>query len=215
MSTPFQNRLVGTVIVAAAIIIFLPDLLDGEKKSYQADFEAIPEAPSFNNEQAIKRFPQEKLDALPKEVLVDEKALDEEIAVENVAQNSDKVKVAVLAKSADFTSKTKASTLSAKNAGIAKLKTKSDSTPKKAVVNFSWVIQLGSFRHKKNVEKLLIKLKSNGYTAFTKPIKTKKGTLTKVFIGPELRKEGLEKKLPELKRLTNVQGKLARFYPSK
>ena len=59
------------------------------------------------------------------------------------------------------------------------------------------------------------KLKANGYTVFTKPIQTKKGTLTKVFVGPELNKASLTDKLPALKELTNVQGKIARFYPSK
>ena len=47
MSTPFQNRLVGTIIVAAAVVIFLPDVLDGKKNTNQTDFEAIPKAPNF------------------------------------------------------------------------------------------------------------------------------------------------------------------------
>jgi DedD protein len=53
------------------------------------------------------------------------------------------------------------------------------------------------------------------YTAFTKPIKTKNGTLIKVFIGPELTQNSLNKKIPALKKLTGVQGKIARFYPTK
>ena len=77
------------------------------------------------------------------------------------------------------------------------------------------MIQLGSFRHQNNVDELVNKLKKEGYTAFTKPIKTKSGNLTKVFIGPELIKSSLEEKLPALKKLTNVQGKVARFYPAK
>ena len=80
------------------------------------------------------------------------------------------------------------------------------------MANEAWVIQLGSFRHKNNVDDLVAKLKKNGYVAFTKPIKTKNGTLTKVFVGPELIKSSLEKKIPLLKQLTNVQGKVARFY---
>ena len=45
MSTPFQNRLVGTIIVAAVAIIVLPDLLDGNKKTFQDEFEQIPPPP--------------------------------------------------------------------------------------------------------------------------------------------------------------------------
>ena len=48
MSTPFQNRLVGTIIVAAVAIIFFPDFLDGDKKTYQAEFETIPTSPKVD-----------------------------------------------------------------------------------------------------------------------------------------------------------------------
>ncbi len=87
--------------------------------------------------------------------------------------------------------------------------------PEKASPQHAWAIQLGSFRHKKNVDELVNKLESAGHTAFTKPIKTKNGALTKVFVGPELIKSSLEKKIPALKALTNVQGKVARFKPTR
>ena len=67
------------------------------------------------------------------------------------------------------------------------------SLPEKSILKQAWVIQLGSFRHKKNVE----------------------GAYPQVCIGPELIKSSLEKKIAGLKKLTNVQGKLARFYPTK
>ena len=76
MSTPFQNRLVGTIIVAAAAIIFLPDILDGKKQSHQAVFEPIPETPEFNNKVDLKRFPTEKLAQLPVEQVTDDIAQD-------------------------------------------------------------------------------------------------------------------------------------------
>ncbi|WP_281561719.1 SPOR domain-containing protein [Thalassomonas sp. RHCl1] len=222
MSTPFQNRLVGTVIVAAAIVIFLPDWLDGEKKTYQADFEAIPEAPAFKAEQEVKRFPQEKLTKPAQAPLSDETALDEvadngQQAGQSTVAGSDDVKVAALAKDEAFivAGSTEAESTPSESTKTVKVKKQESKPPAKAKVDVAWVIQLGSFRHKKNVDELLSKLKKNGYTAFTKPIKTQKGTLTKVFIGPELHKASLEKKLPELKRLTKVQGKLARFYPTK
>ena len=61
LSTPFQNRLVGTVIVAAAVIIFLPDILDGKKESNQTDFDAIPSAPEFTGKIDQKSFPTDAL----------------------------------------------------------------------------------------------------------------------------------------------------------
>ncbi|NQY36775.1 MAG: SPOR domain-containing protein [Alteromonadaceae bacterium] len=223
MSTPFQNRLVGTIIVAAAAIIFLPDILDGEKKIHQADFEGIPKAPLFANKkvtgitdqtQKSKTFPNDQLAKLPSELVVDENAIDDEQSSAVEKNNRDMlgtplkedklVKVNTLEKNKKFASTT--STNQKNN------KIKSRSAPKKSVAREAWVIQLGSFRHKNNVDELVKKLKKNGYVAFTKPIKTKNGTLTKVFVGPELVKSSLEKKIALLKELTNVQGKVSRFY---
>ena len=226
MSTPFQNRLVGTIIVAAAIIIFLPDVLDGKKKSNQADFDAIPKAPNFAGKMTKKPFPDEKLVLKEKPTILNEQAQDEPV----LASNDSRQKT--------FDKKTENKTITLNNGGAKvtpaiKVKKIADTStskiknssviekpelgqqPAKAVNKEAWAIQLGSFKHKSNVAELVSKLKLNGYTVFTKPIPTKKGTLTKVFVGPELIKASLTKKLPALKKLTSVQGKVTRFYPTK
>lgn len=210
MSTPFQNRLVGTIIVAAVAIIFLPDVLDGDKKTYQDNFETIPKAPKVDFPPANKAFPQQKLSKLPKEVISDDVALDGGSALDASKALTEKgITVSTLDKEPSFTADpTQADTK--KTLDLVAKKVPSTAVPKQA-----WVIQLGSFRHQNNVDDLVSKLKKQGYTAFTKPIKTKNGKLTKVFVGPELIKSSLEEKLPALKKLTNVQGKVARFYPTK
>lgn len=210
MSTPFQNRLVGTIIVAAVAIIFLPDVLDGDKKTYQDNFETIPKAPQVDFPPANKVFPQEKLSNLPKEIISDDVALDGGGALDASEALTEKgITVSTLDKEPSFTAdSTQAATK--KTLDLVAKKIPSTAVPKQA-----WVIQLGSFRHQNNVDDLVSKLKKEGYTAFTKPIKTKNGKLTKVFVGPELIKSSLEEKLPALKKLTNVQGKVARFYPTK
>lgn len=221
MSTPFQNRLVGTIIVAAAIIIFLPDILDGEKESYKEEFEAIPQTPVFSANTTAKNFPVDKLSLLPAATITDEQATDEQFI------DNSTVKINTLEKEQAITPKTKLKQASKNkstgtkksNTQIAKTQisksTTKKSLPEKVIVDRAWVIHLGSFKHQQNVKELLVKLKKNGYVAFTRPIKTKNGTLTKVFVGPELIKSSLEKKLPKLKSLTGVKGKVARFYPHK
>jgi len=74
-----------------------------------------------------------------------------------------------------------------------------------------WVIQLGSFRHEKNVKGLLNKLEKAGYRAFSRRIQTSSGPLTKVFVGPDLEKQKLEAALPHLKELTDLKGKVTTF----
>jgi len=214
LSTPFQNRLVGTVIVAALAIIFLPDILDGDKQSYQEEFASIPQAPSVDFNTEKKTFPTDKLAQIPQDEVLDETALDDN---EDDAQvdpavvdkgGSDTVKVATLEKDTDFSSDSTATIELASEDKIRKL-------PEKSAPREAWEIQLGSFRHKKNVDELVTKLRNNGYTVFTKPINTKSGQLTKVIVGPEFSKVTLEKQLPKLKELTGVQGKISRFTPTK
>jgi DedD protein len=74
-----------------------------------------------------------------------------------------------------------------------------------------WVVQLGSFRHQKNVQELLNRLDKAGYRAFSRPVKTNSGTLTKVFVGPDLQKANLENALSHLKELTQLQGRVTPF----
>lgn len=207
MSTPFQNRLVGTIIVAAVAIIILPDLLDGNKKTYQDEFEKIPPPPNVEFVKNTPSFPEDKIVINTNEILSDEAALDDDVfsteqAIKDTAETETDpgLNSAVATKEDD-----KALTEQAID----------NILPEKSVLQQAWVVQLGSFRHKKNVAQLLLKLKDNGYTAFTKPIKTKNGPLIKVFIGPELIKNSLIKKIPALKKLTGVEGKIARFYPTK
>jgi DedD protein len=202
LSTPFQNRLVGTIIVAAVVIIFLPDLLDGEKQSHQDDFEAIPKAEVFSGKLTNQPFPEDKLirqsvTPMSDELPIDDKDNYKPVQVANATSHEVKNNQ-VIAKPIVKTVVVPKSTL-----------------PEKAVPKEAWVIHLGSFKDKGNVAQLLKKLKSNGYIAFTKPIKTKMGTLTKVMIGHELIKSAMVKKLPALNELTGIQGKVAFFEPKK
>jgi DedD protein len=206
LSTPFQNRLVGTIIVAAVAIIVLPDLLDGNKKTFQDEFEQIPPPPKV-------KFVKEKI-SFPQDVIVNEspESLSDSLASDVVLVNEQQKQSLAKEKKEKRVNNTKANREKEK-----KPVTQFPDTimPEKSVLKQEWVIQLGSFRYEKNVAQLLLKLKDNGYIAFTKPIKTKNGTLIKVFIGPELTQNSLNKKIPALKKLTGVQGKIARFYPTK
>jgi len=236
LSTPFQNRLVGTIIVAAAAIIFLPDLLNGEKRSQNDTFEAIPPAPSNNNVTVIKKFPTKKLSRLAKEPITDDIALDEQTSADKNNNQIAKTSISTNAvKEAEFNSvqsktntkiiksidkkNTRQAVKSAKTKlAVNKLTQKKRTSPKTVPVlntKYAWVIQLGSFREQHNVDSLIKKLQKNGYTAFSRPIKTRHGNLIKVFVGPELSKALLEKKLATLKKLTNTQGKIARFNPTR
>lgn len=201
MSTPFQNRLVGTIIIAAIAIIFLPDVLDGEKKTFTEEFDNIPEVPRLAIDQQAKPFPSERLEELPKEQVSNETAVDDistedaniDIAKENIEPIPSN-NVERIVKTNQATKKTK--------------------VPEKSVPKEAWVVQLGSYSNKKNVDRLVGKLEEAGYTVFTRPIKTKTKILTKVFVGPDISKSKLERELTNLAKISEVQGKIAKFVPT-
>jgi len=208
---------VGTVIVAAVAIIFLPDLLDGDKKKYDAEFENIPQSPKVELSSPVKTFPIDKLKNIElKADVVVEEAQDK--VLQFTSNNNDiKEDVTTPILSTDIV-KVNALVKPERLGEEVKSTSSSDNTkklPEKINAKKSWVIQLGSFRHKKNVSELIEKLKYHGYTTFTRPITTKNGILTKVFVGPDINKSSLENKIKPLKQLTHVEGKVTRFYPTK
>ncbi|MBE1299104.1 MAG: SPOR domain-containing protein [Alteromonadaceae bacterium] len=186
MASTFQNRLVGTIILVAIAVIFLPELLDGEKQRTQDKFEAIPQRPPMKTLSQPEAFPHEEVSsAVTREVeIVDDVALDDETALEQPAPIEQQPAPAVVMPEIE---------------------------PKQAEVNSGWVIQLGSFRHSKNVKDLLRKLEQAGYRAFSRPVQTGSGTLTKVFVGPDLQREKLEQAISHLEQVTGLKGQIAQF----
>ncbi|AIY65943.1 SPOR domain-containing protein [Pseudoalteromonas piratica] len=215
MTSQFINRLVGTIIVVTAAVVFIPNILDGEKVQKRETFKDIPERPEFK---AIELDPEPDQtlarESLPSTPIIEEAAIDEDNSSPFNNELPDE----------QLTAQTEAEIIEEKQVITVDTEAKpSVETPKvepkvavkrpeKSNLNeFAWVIQLGSFSHKANVEALLEKLKRAGFTAFTKPIKTPSGTLTKVFVGPELDKKALESQLPQLKKLTKLNGRVTQF----
>lgn len=219
MNSGFLNRLVGTSIVVVAAIIFIPNILDGEKVHFKDGFKAIPERPEFTTIEIQQEIdakaelaPEIKPEALHDEVALDaeptEKADSLEIKdIVNTAANdsgSQPIQVVEEAKPEVEEVKPQQQVVEVKVAP-------SQRSEESNLTSMAYVIQLGSFSHKANVQALMKKLKNAGFTAFTRPIKTRNGELTKVFVGPQLDKTDLEQKLPELEKLTKLKGRLTQF----
>ena len=214
MNSGFLNRLVGTSIVVVAAIIFIPNILDGEKVHFKDGFKAIPERPEFTTIE-IKQEINAKAELAPEikpESLYDEVALDGK-SVTTEKADSTKITEVVNIEANDSGSqptqiieeaKPQQQAVEAKIAHLQRLETSN-------LISMAYVIQLGSFSHKANVEALMKKLRNAGFTAFTRPIKTRNGELTKVFVGPQLDKADLEQKLPDLEKLTKLKGRLTQF----
>jgi len=210
----FINRLVGTTIVVVAAIVFIPNILDGEKVHYTEGFKAIPERPEFTTidlQEAIdnKVASAEQPSQTPVE---DIQANDVELAANETQQILDDAPQMVEASTDEpVVRKTEPKVAVQEPAKTVVKAPEPTRKPEENLTQMAYVIQLGSFSHAPNVKSLQEKLKANGFKTFTRPIKTPNGTLTKVFVGPSLSKKELESKLPELKQLTKLNGKVTQF----
>jgi len=195
---------VGTIIVVALAVIFLPDFLDGKKQTNREPFVSVPANPPKKPIVEPESFPSERVAkaAVPAVEIEEETALDDEPVSSGAGDNGTSDE-ATVAKSPAV----KAFEEEDKLASQTVVDTKSDAADDDA----GWVIQLGSFRHEKNVKALLAKLEKAGYRAFSRKIQTSSGPLNKVFVGPDLDKKKLESALPHLKELTSLKGKVTTF----
>ncbi|MCJ8269366.1 MAG: SPOR domain-containing protein [Psychrosphaera sp.] len=239
MTPTIRNRLVGSVILMAAGIIIIPSVLDGKKISYKDDFKTVPEKPQVRSVQTRKTFPVNEFDKhLPKadETVHDEVALDaQEMALnaedvtkksnteipENIPPagteviNTDKIAVTTMSKPVDFDNPVPpAQTKKTINKPVKKAAKKVEApaqVKESPFTSSAWVIQLGSFGNKANAKALEKRLNAAGYVTFNRLIKTNAGTLTKVYVGPELDKNTLANALVKVNRVSGVSGIVTTF----
>ena len=205
MTSALKNRLVGTIIIVALAVIFLPDFLDGKKQTNREPFVAVPANPSIKPIVEPEPFPSERVAraAVPAVEVEEAEALDDVYESQETAESQ--------ASELQASDDTQPSSSMPKPKDELASQTVVEASNELAEEDAGWVIQLGSFRHEKNVKSLLSKLERAGYRAFSRKIQTSSGLLNKVFVGPDLDKQKLESALPHLKELTNLKGKVTTF----
>lgn len=215
MTEVLKQRLVGLILVVIAGVIFLPDLLDGKKELVKEEFKKIPERPEVAEVPLVSEFSQDeiasKIESLSNkaEMQADDLNTDEVLTSDSnseLAQNTEN-QVVDQAANVEQTNKEQLETFS-------KEVDKQDTNAKKPQFESqAWILQLGSFKHKENVDALKNKLTQAGFKTFVKPVETRGGILSKVFVGPELDKNKLLDARKTLKELTGLDGKITQFDP--
>jgi len=75
----------------------------------------------------------------------------------------------------------------------------------KPLTGAAWIVRVGSFGKEQNANSLVAKLKAAGFTTSTRKIVNAKGeTMVSVLVGPDLKKDKLERSLPRLQQIANV-----------
>jgi DedD protein len=168
VTSALQNRLVGTVIIVAIAVIFLPDLLSGKNPSNKELFVELPPRPAVKTVQRPASFSTQGVkEAATRNIeIVNETALDEP-AVKSQTQTTQNTENNVPAT-------TKQAPANSLEQG-----TVVENDQQRLLAGAGWVVQLGTFRHQKNVKELLAKLEKGGYRAFSQPVQTSSGTAEK------------------------------------
>lgn len=190
MTAAFKHRLLGTAILVMAGIIFLPDLLDGEKQVVKDDFKVIPDRPEFKGVQQQQVIDGAKLTELQQQIQtqpVDEQPIDQATTEQTITQAAEP---------------------KLPPQQLAQVTVQPDTTLRAnpALEQAGWVVRVGSFSKVQNANALVAKLRQAGFATFTRSITNTQGLqLTSVLVGPELRKDKLEQQLPKLQQLTGLE----------
>lgn len=207
MASQFQNRLVGISILVACVVLFLPTIIDGKKTAYEDEFIATPLHPEVKPHTQVL---VEDID-IPEIQTI---AVSSDIEPAKEAQpTEEKWQVEEIASTVTVE---KDAPSEAKQPAIQEVVTtpktvREVEAPIKFVPENAWTIQLGAFQNAANINTLLKTLNKAGYQAHTVPRDVIDGELTRVFVGPDVSKSKLEKQLPRLKQLTQLEGKLYPF----
>lgn len=248
MTSAFKNRLIGSSILIIAAIVFLPDLLDGQKQVVKDEFKAIPQRPEFATVQQEQVFTKQQLAEKQQELLatpVNEPAADaglpensfaevtagapgSEASIDSAAMlaqaandaDTDPIPLPTenpLAPATVTESTTQNTTATAVTPAAETPATEKPVEPKgnPALNETAWIVRVGSFSKTENATALVAKLKEAGFTTFTRSTTNAQGqSMVSVVVGPELKKQRLEQKLPQLQQLTGTAGlKLTAFKP--
>ncbi|WP_423185766.1 SPOR domain-containing protein [Alishewanella sp. d11] len=202
MTATFKHRLLGTSILLLAAIIFLPDLLDGEKQIVKDDFKVIPERPEFQGVEQIIAFDDAEFSA--RELQASQPAI---IAEPEQAQVLQPVEALPSQQYAQVTVESPNQARTEIKAAQTNNTVAAPANTGRADINqAAWIVRVGSFSNQQNARALEAKLRQAGFTTFSRNITNNAGqSLTSVFVGPELRRERLVQGLPKLQQLTGVE----------
>ncbi|MBL4582326.1 MAG: SPOR domain-containing protein [Gammaproteobacteria bacterium] len=194
-----KQRIVGTVVLLALALIFLPIIFDGEG-SYQAPVSSrIPETPIISIlPEPIQSRPVivGNVETIEPEVVTTVSLIDEVIEL---------VEAPVVASATEDPLSDVGITESAAifNREVPQL---SD-----AGLPQGWVVRLGSFSDSENASKLVTRLQDAGYKAYSRAMRSDQGALTGVYVGPWLDRGQVNEYQQKLQAEFSLAGLVVRY----
>ncbi|MCT8263793.1 cell division protein DedD [Proteus terrae] len=217
MASKFQNRLVGAVVLVAVGVIFLPALLDGDKKYNEDQFASIPLVPKPGDEQEIESIAPIEQTAVPStpsegasEGMISEAVTGVEQSTGTISESPAIVPVTPSAQPPQQPTSTQEPPAVVTPPVQPPAPPVQETKPPKGE---AWVVQLGALKNAAKVEEIIAKMHFSGYPVYTIPARPVAGQVTRIYIGPSASKSELQAILPHLKELTGLQGEVRAYKP--
>ena len=198
MNQGAKQRIVGTAVLLALALIFLPIIFDGEG-SYQAPVSSrIPEAPIIS----ILPEPTQSRPIIVGNVETIEPDASAAVSlIEEVAELVEEPSVAI------------ATQETVNDAEITDAPIFSREVPQlnDAGLPQGWVVRLGSFSDSENASNLVTRLQDAGYKAYSRVMRSSQEALTGVFVGPWLDRGQVNEYQQKLQEEFNLAGLVVRY----
>lgn len=189
MDSQLKQRMVGAAVLMAFGVIFIPVLLDGAGQDQQPT--AIPAMP--------------KRPVIPKPLALNQTP----ITLKGTAQTTD---------TSGTTPRPKTATKTTDDGQPSSTKKTEQKQAIKQVLAgtdtgdlSAWVVQLGSFNHKKNAEQLVKKLQTDGYSVFIEVVSNDAGILHRVRVGPEMTHDKADNTRKRIAKKYAIEGGVMRY----
>lgn len=217
MASKFQNRLVGAVVLVAVGVIFLPALLDGDKKYNEDQFASIPLVPKPGDEQEIESIApieQTSVPSTPSEGASEGMLSEAVTGVEQPAVTTPEPPAVVPV--TPPVQPPQQPTPTPEPPAVVTPPVQPPAAPVQETQppkGEAWVVQLGALKNAAKVEEIIAKMHFSGYPVYTVPARPVAGQVTRIYIGPSASKSELQAILPHLKELTGLQGEVRAYKP--
>ena len=223
-----KYRVTGALVLIALAVIFLPLLLDGQKKNKVLESN-IPDKPVTGEIILINIADAEKA----KEELKNSSKLGD---AETIEQNqplieNEKVKEVIInsAKEAEAKVDTKVSSnKSTKEADTQPINkppvprpivsipinnAQDERTDRPKYKSSAFVIQIGSFSKMSGAQKIVENLKAAGFKAYLKQGKSNGKSINRVLVGPELKREKADSQLAAINKISGLKAIVLSYDP--
>ncbi|CDL86002.1 cell division protein DedD [Xenorhabdus cabanillasii] len=227
MASKFQNRLIGTIVLAALSVIVLPMLFDGDKKYNEEKFASIPLVPKPGDEENIDSIPPltQSMPSTPPEGAAEAmqaQTEEQQPGTDMLSGSSASESEPLVLPPATITKDPRQT--KPESSSMQKVETKPESRPasrpeakpqpvEQAPQAVAYVVQLGALKNADKVNEIVARLRLSGHQVYTIPSSPVQGQLTRIYIGPNASRQALAFVLPELKELTGLQGQIKNYKP--